>query len=250
MGKKLDILEAIYQRCVERNDMEFGHDDVKRECDAVNFRNPFDVTKIDDRHKLPQLCLNDDVFVAHLGDGRHMFIRGVSTCYHDFEPVPADCTKQWEYKRDLLAHLDTSASSIVSAVFNHHIIQDFLYPDELVVPNIYPGGRTVCGIDYKVEDVDISEKVQFEIDFTLEHDGMVTVFEAKNGKPDNFNVFQLFNPFQYYSKKVDNMKSLNCCYLLRHENRLRLYLYTFDDHARPASIRMLSNAEYILVEET
>ena len=91
-----------------------------------------------------------------------------------------------------------------------------------------------------------------EIDLTLEYNSEVTVFEAKNGFPADFNVFQLFNPVRYYyGLKQDQglpIKEVNACYLLRRRNRLRLYLYTFDDLDTPASIRLLRNAEYRLVE--
>lgn len=38
-----------------------------------------------------------------------------------------------------------------------------------------------------------------EIDLTMELHGVVTIFEGKNGFPENFAVYQLFHPFKYFS---------------------------------------------------
>ncbi len=93
-------------------------------------------------------------------------------------------------------------------------------------------------------------RVQVEIDMTMENLGKITVFEAKNGEPIDFNVFQLFNPFRYYLEVVEDMAAsdINCCYLLRMGDRLRLYLYRFEDSHDPGSIKLIRNAEYTLVE--
>ena len=108
-------------------------------------------------------------------------------------------------------------------------------------------------LDYRIGVDEINAgRAQVEIDFTTEHLGTVTVFEAKNGEPADFNVFQLFNPFRYYSMVRDTreipMDAVDACHLLRHRDRLRLYLYTFADPHDPGSIQLLRNAEYALVE--
>ena len=85
---------------------------------------------------------------------------------------------------------------------------------------------------------------------TLEHQRVITVFEAKNGSPRDFNVFQLFNPYRYYLRATEDMdvESIQCCYLVRQRNRrrgdkLRLYLYSFADPQNPGSIYLERNAE-------
>lgn len=94
-----------------------------------------------------------------------------------------------------------------------------------------------------------------EIDLTMELEGVVTVFEAKNGFPDDFALYQIFHPFKYYSilkrEKGLEIKQISCCYVLRKRVRgtsiIRLYKYTFDDEDQMKSLRLLKNAEYTLI---
>ena len=103
---------------------------------------------------------------------------------------------------------------------------------------------------YRIRDVEINvTRVQVEIDFTLEHSGMITVFEAKNGEHPDFNIFQLFHPFRYYLRATADLKvkAIQCCYLLHQDNRLMLYFYSFPETDNPGSIQLERNAEYTLV---
>lgn len=94
-----------------------------------------------------------------------------------------------------------------------------------------------------------------EIDLTMELQGVVTVFEAKNGFPKDFAVYQIYHPFKYYAKlkrqKRLQLESITCCYVLREREKgdstLRLYDYTFDDEDDMTSIRLLKGAQYNLV---
>jgi hypothetical protein len=95
-----------------------------------------------------------------------------------------------------------------------------------------------------------------EIDLTMELHGVVTVFEGKNGFPNDFAVYQLFHPFKYYStlKKENKLevKMITCCYVLRkidgESSVLRLYNYTFENENDIGSIKLLKNAQYNLIK--
>ena len=170
--------------------------------------------------------------------------------YHRFEPIPAERRYQWSYRRSILNNINTSESNILSVGYNQRIIHDFLYEDIAASPKVYSSNRTQIPLDYHIgSDRITATRVQVEIDFTLEYLGTITVFEAKNGAPDDFNVFQLFNPYRYYLQVTEGQPgiAINCCYLLRQGDRLRLYLYSFTDPQNPASIRPERNAEYTLV---
>jgi hypothetical protein len=60
--------------CQKRNDYVFDNELVKDISKKVGFGNPFDVTKLDNMSKLPQIFLENDYAVIHLGSGRHQFI--------------------------------------------------------------------------------------------------------------------------------------------------------------------------------
>lgn len=249
-GNKQEVIARLYARCQERDDMTFDNNEVREVAAQVGFRNPFDATKIDSSAILPAELRRDDVFIVHLGRGRHRFIAGIANGYHNFEPVPAANRYQWLYRPSILNNINTSESNILSVGYNQRIIHDFLYADITAAPRVYGAHRTQISLDYRVGADNISAgRVQVEVDLTLEYLGAVTVFEAKNGEPADFNVFQLFNPFRYYRQATAEVTgaTIQCCYLLRQEERLRLYLYAFDDPQSPGSIRLERNAEYNLV---
>ena len=253
LSKKQTVITELYSLCKDRGDLEFDNKEVKRVCDRVGFGNPFDATKWDNSGSLPKALADDDVFVVHLGRGRHRFVSGIAVGYHEFERIPEDIRYQWPYRRSILNNINTSESNILSVGYNQRIIHDFLYEDIAASPKVYGSNRTHIPLDYRIggDEINVS-RVQVEIDFTTEYLGKVTVFEAKDGEPPDFNVFQLFNPFRYYARfsSVRDIleEYINGCYLLRHGDRIRLYLYSFADANDPGSIQLLRNAEYNLIQ--
>lgn len=261
-NSKSDVLTLLYRWCRYRGNFVFDNSEVRRVCDKIGFSNQFDVTKLDNSADLPNALLADDVFVVHLGSpprspgerrqppAQHQFVHGIANGYHEFEPIPEGRRYQWIYRRSILNNINTSESNILSVGYNQRVIHDFLYEDITASPKVYGSNRTRIPLDYQIGQDRVNVfRVQIEIDLTLEYLGEVTVFEAKNGEPADFNVFQLFNPYHYYRRATQDraVTSLKCCYLLRQDNRLRLYLYSFDDPQNPGSIRLERNAEYNLV---
>ena len=249
-SRKQAVIARLYADCVAGGSLTFDNDAVRQAAGAVGFGNLFDATKIDHSAGLPAALVDDDAFIVHLGRGRHRFVYGIGAGYHRFEPIPEKRRYQWRYRPSILNNINTSESNILSVGYNQRIIHDFLYEDIMAAPKAYGSNRTQIALDYRIgDDVVHAERLQVEIDFTLEYLGAITVFEAKNGEPDDFNVFQLFNPYRYYRQVTEGQPgiAINCCYLLRQGDRLRLYLYSFADSQRPASIRLERNAEYVLV---
>lgn len=251
-SRKQAVVARLYADCLAGGNLTFDNAAVRRAATAVGFRNLFDATKIDNTAALPAALVDDDAFIVHLGRGQHRFVYGISAGYHRFEPIPEECCYQWRYRRSILNHINTSESNTLSVGYNQRIIHDFLYEDITASPRMYGSNRTQIPLDYRIGGDSIAAtRVQVEIDFTLEYLGMITVFEAKNGAPEDFNVFQLFNPYRYYLQAAEKenlpITGINCCYLLRQGDRLRLYLYSFTDLQNPGSIRLERNAEYTLV---
>ncbi len=250
-GKKTKAIEKLFASCQRKGNYVFDNDDVKRAIKQLGFKNPFDVTKIDQSKKLPQAVREEDYFIAHLGKGRHQFVKGIQYGYHQFETPQQQ--KNWDYRRSLLNEVDSSESNILSLCANQFITHDFLYQDITAKPKVYGGRRTFCTMNYKAGSTALQlERMQMEIDMTMENDGVVTIFEAKNDFHDDFSVYQLFHPFLYYHqlKQKQNIaiKDVNCCYLLREDKKLRVYLYTFADLAQIESIKLLKSCEYRMVE--
>ena len=248
-GKKQAVIARLYADCKAGGNLTFDNAAVRRAAEAVDFKNLFDATKIDSSAALPAALVDDDAFIVHLGRGRHRFVYGISAGYHRFEPIPAERRYQWRYRPSILNNINSSESNILSVGYNQRIIHDFLYEDITASPRMYGSNRTQIPLDYRIGGDSIAaRRVQVEIDFTLEYLGTIIVFEAKNGDPDDFNVFQLFNPYRYYLRATKDLPetAINCCYVLRQGDRLRLYLYSFTDPQNPGSIRLERNTEYTL----
>ena len=251
LSKKQTVITELYAQCKARGNLVFDNGEVKEVCDRVGFGNPFDATKLDNSSALPKVLVDDDVFVVHLGRGSHQFVFGIAVGYHEFESIPEESRYQWPYRRSLLNNINTSESGIPWVAYNNRVIHDFLYMEVGGAPMLYLSNHARVPMDYRVggDEINVS-RAQVKIDFTAEYQGTVTVFEARNGEPPDFNVFQLFNPFRYYSGLRDSrnlpITAVNGCFLLRHGDRIRLYLYTFADARDPGSIQLLRNDEYTL----
>jgi hypothetical protein len=257
-GKKKEALARIFEHVQAKTKAGqplVFHNDLVKQLTGTDFGNQFDVTKIDNSEKLPDVLREHDYFLVHLGGGRHQFVKGIANGFHAFEPIPPERVHQWCYCKSLLNELDTSEASMLSLVFNQRILHHFLFDDVAVSPKIYLARRTKFGFTYHVGTTEITtESVQMEIDMVTEHRGVITVFEGKNGDPKDFAVYQLYHPFRYYCHLVDrhglDVKEINCAYVLRQVQAdvttIKFYLYAFTSVNRPTSIVLRKNAQYTL----
>ncbi len=257
MSKKDRVLEEILSICQEKGNYVFDNQLVKAVAKKHGFDNPFDATKLDDTSKFPEVMIEQDFFILHLGEGKHQFIKGIKDGFHHFENISEENKVQWKYRKSLLNEFDTSESNILSVGFNQRIIHDFLYEDIVSNPKVYNARRTKSSLRYNINRKEIiTTNLQMEIDLTMELDGVVTVFEGKNNFPDNFAIYQLFHPYLYYKKlQADNqipIKEITCCYLLRKRNNknsiIRVYNYNFTVDNEMTSINLLKAKEYNLIQ--
>jgi len=257
MGTKQKVITELFKICQKKKNFIFDNVLVKQICKEYGFGNPFDVTKLDNTSKFPQILLDKDYFILHLGKGRHKFVKGINNGFHSFEKINKNNIFDWKYRKSILNEFDTSESNILSVASNQRIIHDFLYEDIVASPKVYNARRTKMNLFYFVDEEEIqAQNLQMEIDLTMELRGVITIFEGKNGFPENFAIYQLFHPFKYYSilkeeKKLD-IKQITCCYVLRKREReksvIRLYNYTFEDKDSMSSIKLLKNAQYNLTK--
>ncbi len=257
MSKKQDVLTEIFNICQQNGNFEFDNELVKSVAKKLNFGNPFDVTKLDNTNIFPEVLLENDYFIIHLGRGKHKFVKGIKNGFHKFEEIPDENIFSWKYRKSILNEFDTSESNILSVGFNQRIIHDFLYDDIVANPKMYGARRTKTSFEYYINGEKIvASNLQMEIDLTTEYNGVVTVFEGKNNFPDNFAVYQLYFPFLYYhnlmnDKKLE-IKEINCCYLLRKkengESIIRIYQYTFENPKDISSVKLMKSAQYNLIK--
>jgi hypothetical protein len=266
MSKKSKVLEEIYNICVQKNDFVFHNDLVKDISKKHEFGNPFDATKIDNKSKLPKILIDNDMAPIHLGSGSHKYIKGIDKVFHHFEPIQE--TIEWQYNKSLLNLLNTSESNILSIANNQRILHKFVFNkdnelndvDIIKRPKTYFPHRTKTSFSYNFgPDIKIDlSSIQIEIDLTIEFQGVVSIFEAKNGKPTNFNIYQLYHPFLYYymAKQIPEIdgkiKEIICVYLVRRSikkvQHLNLWAYTFENPLDITSIKFLKSRCYKLIQ--
>ena len=254
-GKKKTTLSIVFKNCLDKGNMNFTNKHVKDASNLTGFRNHNDATKLDTMDLLPKLLFEHDYFVVHVGRGEHKFVKGINNAYHKFEEI-TDKPQKIKFDRGILIDILSGESNILSIAYNNGILSDFLFQDKEVIPLIYNSQRTFNKFEYYIGDEKIVTKSQqIEIDLTLEHEGEITVFEAKNDFPTDFAVYQIYLSFlNYYQKNKSQdlgIKKINCCYLLRtvvdFNKVIRIYQYEFTDPLNMASINLVKSAEYILI---
>jgi hypothetical protein len=265
MNKKDEVLTQIFKKCQKLNDYVFDNELVKDVSKKVGFGNPFDATKLDNKSKLPDILLENDYAVIHLGSGRHKFIKGIHRVYHEFEPVTKEL--EWNYRKSLLNEYNSSESNILSVANNQRILHNFLFGqdtefDDIDIakrPKTYFPHRTKTSFEYYFgQDMFLKlESIQIEIDLTIEFQGKIGVFEGKNGKPDSFAVYQIYHPYLYYhnanqtSEIKGKIKEIYGVYVVKTIDdgitNLKLWAYTFDNPLDISSIKFVKSACYKLI---
>jgi len=263
-SKKEKVIEELYKICKKKNDYVFHNDIVKDVCKRIGFGNPFDVTKLDNKAKLPEILKKNDLAIIHIGNGKHKFIKGIKKVYHDFEPIQKTIT--WYYRKSLLNHYNSSESNILSVANNQRILHHFLFEKDTEFedidiserPKTYFPHRTKTSFKYsfgKQAKLELTN-IQIEVDLTIEFQGTIGIFEAKNGKPDSFSVYQLYHPFLYYHNAKDTIKGkikeIYGVYVVREKLKtddiLKLWAYTFSKPLDITSIKFIKSASYKLVQ--
>jgi|TARA_B100001996_G_scaffold364827_1_gene334157 hypothetical protein len=270
MGKKSDLQDELVRYCIGRDgpgkgSYIFTNDEVKEISMSIGFRNHNDATHIDTREKVSPLMEREGFGILHLGTSggvgkvaRHAFIRDVDALFHDFEEIGPEDIIKMSYTPERLDNLNSSESNILSIVFNHGLLGDFLYPAERrAIPNIYMAHRTRVRPEYRVDSVDIpADLIQIEVDMTLEYNGVVTIFEGKNWMKgrNNFAVYQIYLPYRYYQLKSEQgeieTEEIQCCYIVRRAvdggSDIDAYLYTFEEPDNMASIKLVKAKRFEL----
>ena len=257
---KKRVLTQLFEECCQKNNFVFNNTDVRRISSEGS--NHFDMTKIDSKEKLPDVLVRHDYAVVHLGSGNHKFVKGINNFFHDFEPIQTKIP--WEYRKSILNLTNDSESNILSVANNQRILHDFLFGqdtefDDVDItkrPKTYFPHRTKITTEYHCGEEKLClDKQQIEIDLTIEFKGIVGVFEAKNGSPSSFSVYQIYHPFLYYclAKQQNScingkIKKIYGVYVVREDVRLSLWKYAFEEPFDMATIKFLKSATYILIK--
>lgn len=265
-SKQHQVIDELFKISKEKNDFTFHNKTVKEVSVKFGFGNPFTATKFDNQKLLSPTLLKEDYAVIHLGKGRHQFLKGIKKVYHPFEPIEKEI--EWKYKKSILNQYNTSESNILSVANNQRILHHFLFGqdtefDDVDIskrPKTYFPHRTKSSLEYNFDNEKIiCNKVQIEIDLTIEFHGIIGIFEGKNGKPTSFNTIQLYHPFLYYynaNKSVElqgKIKEIFCVYVVREKSKtydtIKLWAYTFENPLDITTIKFIKSASYKLINQ-
>ena len=146
----------------------------------------------------------------------------------------------------------------------HHFLfgkdAEFDDVDILKRPKTYFPHRTKTSFEYYFgKDTKMELKnIQIEVDLTIEFQGIIGVFEGKNGTPDSFSIYQIYHPFLYYynaNNETDlkgKIKEIICVYVVREKGKenetLKLWAYTFTNPLDITTIKLIKSAAYKLVK--
>jgi len=206
-GEKKATLAGIHAYLISKGDktLTFTNKLVK-EITGSKLSNQFDVTKIDTSAKIPAELQKEDLFIVHLGGGKHSFVKGIKHGYHKFEPVPDSKVYPWEYAPSVLDGTDESEAGVLSLAFNQQIIQHFLFGDRTVSLRIHLPRRTrdkaLNSFKYNIAGTVVEvNNLQIETDFIVEKNGNLAVGEAKYSPktsflPEDFAVAQVYLPYR------------------------------------------------------
>jgi hypothetical protein len=264
-GEKKAALDSILANLRSKGEKELIFTNrLVKEITGSRLSNQFDVTKIDTSAKLPEDLRKNDLFIVHLGGGKHRFVKGINNGYHRFEEVPENRIRSWEYVPGLMDKTDESEAGVLSLAFNQEIIQHFLFGDRTVSLKIHLPRRTrdkvLNSFEYKINGTTVEvSNLQIETDFIVERNGDLAVGEAKYSPkvgffPADFAVAQVYLPYRRLLKLRELKKwktKARCMFIVQYrpkagQEAIRIYEYDFDDPQDMASIRLLKNAEYRL----
>lgn len=264
MGKKQEVLLELFRLCQQRGQYVFNNDMVEAVCRRIGFKNKFNATKLDNISLLPAELRALDYAVIHKGRGQHEFTRGIEKIYHRFEPIREQI--EWPYRKSLLNEYNSSESNMLSVANNQRILHHFLFGvdrefDDVDIserPKTYFPHRTKADLTYRFGTEEIRlDKIQIEIDLTIEYQGVIGIFEAKNGRPETFSVYQLYHPYLYYYKAKtesglgEKIREIVAVYVARRKENghsiLSLWAYNFSDPLDMTSIRLHKSRAYRLV---
>ena len=235
--------------------VRFTNDDVKRITAGTQFKNPFDATKFDQSRLLPQLLLDANYCVIHLGKGDHAFVRARNQVYCPLsEPSKV---LDWPCRMSPLNGIESSEAWLFSFTFNHRIIHHYLWGVVSENPMIFTQKRANYPVSFKIGHIELSSpRLQFEMDgcLYLESRNEVVVFEVKNGERTDFNSCQLYFPFRYF-RYLQGVGTLDIRLHIRLVDAVRnvrrgwidFHEFRFAEEVDLSSIELVSNGRYILM---
>ena len=251
MSKKTLILQELFENHhVSSMDMyTCTNEDIKVLARKHQFKNPFDVTKVDCEHVLPENMRSSGFKGVFYDKTGPIFVK--RDCFCLFEEVTE--SKTINVPRNPFT-ATKACSENLSIMYLQTLIQDFLDIDCILNIGIFGRSRNVnIKLDMKEDELLSFNCNQIEIDmsyyYTYNDEEYIVYCELKRGKRKTFNVNQLYHCYMYheYVSRCNNRK-YKPVYLMINSDETSVSVYQFDftEQYQPWSVQCIKSKRYIL----
>lgn len=249
MSKKTAILRDIYTTCYNGTDVFTCTNDVIKElAKQYQFKNPFDVSKVDKEDTLPEeMRLAGFKGIFYGKDGPY-FVR--RNCFHYYD-TPATHEKININSNPFCR--TKSCSENISVMHLQKLLPDFLGIQETLNVGIFGRLRNL-EIKLNMDEEFLSfNSNQIEIDmsyfYTSNDEEYIVYCELKRNSNKSFNVNQLYHCYMFneYVCKCNN-KNYKPVFLMINsdKNNIHISQFQFEEEYKPWSIRCIQQKTYTL----
>lgn len=209
------------------------------------------MTKFDTSFDLPQCFKKEKIGILPLS--RQNFILANFDLYHKLNLKETDETKlirvskrQLDFYETIETDNITSEAKALNVAFAAGIIEDFTQ-DKRSIKSV--SGRMTSGsFEFKINQSIVNvEGSQIEIDAGFEGEQFFSIIEAKNKKPDDFLIRQLYYPYRLWKSKIS--KKIKNIFLTYENNIFTFYEYDFLDVYNYNSIYFIKKKSYSFTDK-
>lgn len=241
----------------------------------TGFKNHNDLVKIDTYEDLCDSMKEDDFFIVHRGgpskkEQTHQFVRGARRAYRTLD-MPSEPLEEISHFYSPLDEIDQGEADSLSMVYNHRLIENFVYHTDTARMSIHLPGRTSSRIDNSftyfvgTERIDV-QSLQIEMDFIVEKNGDVVFAEAKRGPLwSNFGIAQVYLPYRKLlniKNRVQGTFTIRPMFVMHYQaqyepttrgfqagryDHIRLLEYRFLEPDRMDSIELVGAKEFVVL---
>jgi hypothetical protein len=202
------------------------------------------MAKMDRYENLPKIFKENNLFLLPTSRKEYAIIKG--TGYHQLETINKEIELHLTSKPFPESAIGIESESVFLDYANSCGLLEKLCQTNNLIPTVR-GRRTTPKFSLKVKNNALSiinvEHAQIEIDGAFETVDQIIIFEAKIGKPDSFNIRQLYYPFRTFHGKKKKIRNF-FFYLLPEEKIYLFWEYIFDPFDEFNSIKLVDSRKY------
>jgi hypothetical protein len=211
---------------------------------SITQEEPRVMAKMDRYENLPQIFKENNLFLLPISRREYAIIKGNG--YHKLETINKKIELYLTSKPFPESAIGIESESVFLDYANSCGLLEKLCQTTNLTPTVR-GRRTTPNFSFKVKndssDIINTEHAQIEIDSAFETVNQIIIFEAKIGKPNSFNIRQLYYPFRTFYGKKKIIRNFFFC-LIPEEKIYLFWEYIFDPFDEFNSIKLIDSRQY------